>query len=370
MTKRQDEAAVIAATLRDRLPPGEPLYIWGYAHDVYWQTGCRPAARYLTPYYIDGRFSDAEAVAAEPNAPFWQAARANLIEDLKRVRPRIILHIKGDMGDLPYAAFGDLRVETGLLTVAIAKVPRRQSEEELLGWIRDSAALIERYFGRFPADGALLLVLPARGHQIHGRCRGTGGASILFTLGTEVDLAEARRSWELVHEMVHLGFPSLARRHIWVEEGLATYVEPIARARVGELSAGKVWGDLVRGLPQGLPRQGDEGLWLARCSGCSPTWRSGSAPAIASGSSTRFAPWSGRGEASPSAGRSRARSKSGTARWERRCSRSCTRGWGRRPPRSISALSFAGSGSRCGARRSSSTISRRLRPSAAPSSDQ
>ncbi|HKQ06300.1 MAG TPA: glycosyltransferase family 39 protein [Blastocatellia bacterium] len=103
MTKRQDEAAVIAATLRDRLQPGEPLYIWGYAHDVYWQTGCRPAARYLTPYYIDGRFSDAEAIAAQPNAPFWQEARANLIEDLKRARPRLILDIKGDMDDLPYA---------------------------------------------------------------------------------------------------------------------------------------------------------------------------------------------------------------------------------------------------------------------------
>src|SRR5438132_7918512 len=108
----------------------------------------------------------------------------------------------------------------------------------------------------------------------------------------------------------------------------------------------------------------------ARCSGCSPMWRSGSAPAIASGSSTRFAPWWRRGEASPSAGRSGARSKSGTARWERRCSRSCTRRWGRRQPRSISALSFAGSGSRCGARRSSSTILRRLRPSAAPSSSR
>src|SRR5712664_3675941 len=77
--------------------------------------------------------------------------------------------------------------------------------------------------------------------------------------------------------------------------------------------------------------------------------------------------WSRRGEAWPSAGRSGARSKSGTARWERRCSRSCTRRWVRRPPKSISALSFAGSGSRCGARRSSSTIFRRLRPSAAPS---
>ncbi len=110
------------------------------------------------------------------------------------------------------------------------------------------------------ADGALLLVLPAPGNQIHGRARGTGGASILFFLGTDLDAAQARRSWELVHELVHLGFPSLPRRNHWAEEGLATYVEPIARARAGELSAEKVWGDLVRGLPQGLPGRGDEGL--------------------------------------------------------------------------------------------------------------
>ncbi len=169
------------------------------------------------------------------------------------------------LGELPYAAFGDLRVERlrsegGSPTVAIAKARRHQSEEELLGWIRSSAALIARYFGRFPADGALLLVLPAPGNQIHGRARGTGGASILFFLGTDLDSAQARRSWELVHELVHLGFPSLPRRHHWAEEGLATYVEPIARARAGELSAEQVWGDLVRGLPQGLPGRGDEGL--------------------------------------------------------------------------------------------------------------
>ena len=169
------------------------------------------------------------------------------------------------LGELPYAAFGDMRVEklrleNGSLTVAIAKARRRQSDEQLLGLIRSSATLVASYFGRFPADGALLLVLPAPGDQIHGRARGTGGASILFFLGTDLDIAEARRSWELVHELVHLGFPSLPRRHHWAEEGLATYVEPIARARAGELRAEKVWGDLARGLPQGLPEQGDEGL--------------------------------------------------------------------------------------------------------------
>jgi hypothetical protein len=167
------------------------------------------------------------------------------------------------LGGLPYAAFGDLRVEQLRLegrsmTVALAK--GRRSEDELLGWIRSSAALVSRYFGAFPADGALLLVLPASGHQIHGRARGTGGASILFFLGTELEIAKARQSWELVHELVHLGFPSLPRRYLWVEEGLATYAEPIARARAGELTPEKVWRDLVYGLPQGLPRQGDEGL--------------------------------------------------------------------------------------------------------------
>jgi hypothetical protein len=153
-----------------------------------------------------------------------------------------------------------LRLDGGALTVALAKAQRRQSEEDLLAWIRSSAALVSRYFGRFPVDGALLVVLPAPGDQIHGRTRGTGGASILVFLGTELDLAAARRSWELVHEMVHLAFPSLPRRHLWVEEGLATYVEPIARARAGELSPEKVWRDMVTGLPQGLPRPGDEGL--------------------------------------------------------------------------------------------------------------
>jgi hypothetical protein len=166
------------------------------------------------------------------------------------------------LGGLPYAAFGDLRVEAiqlpgGSLTVAFA---RGREEKELLDWIRSSAALVAEYFGRFPADGALLLVLAAPGGQMHGRARGTGGASILFALGSDLEIAQARKSWELVHELIHLGFPSLPRRHLWAEEGLATYVEPIARARSGEMSAEKVWGDLLRGLPQGLPGPGDEGL--------------------------------------------------------------------------------------------------------------
>src|SRR5579872_235833 len=74
---------------------------------------------------------------------------------------------------------------------------------------------------------------------------------------TASDLGE---DWIMTHEMVHLAFPQVPREHHWIEEGIATYVEPIARAQVGDLRAEKVWRDLVDGLPHGLPAPGDQGL--------------------------------------------------------------------------------------------------------------
>jgi hypothetical protein len=64
----------------------------------------------------------------------------------------------------------------------------------------------------------------------------------------------------LTHEMVHLAFPSVEGNHHWMEEGLSTYVEPIARIRAGHWTARQMWIDLVRDLPKGLPKEGDRGL--------------------------------------------------------------------------------------------------------------
>ncbi len=102
MTKRQEEAEIISAFVRSKNAEGEPLYIWGYAHDVYWQTGCRPASRYLTPYYIDGRFVDAEATVAESGEKFRMEAAANLIEDLRNAKPRLILDVYSSIQSLPH----------------------------------------------------------------------------------------------------------------------------------------------------------------------------------------------------------------------------------------------------------------------------
>jgi hypothetical protein len=75
-----------------------------------------------------------------------------------------------------------------------------------------------------------------------------------------------QRDWVMTHEMVHLAFPHVSREHHWIEEGLATYVEPLARFGTGQVPAEHVWQDLVRGLPHGLPGAGDKGL------DHTPTW--------------------------------------------------------------------------------------------------
>ena len=64
----------------------------------------------------------------------------------------------------------------------------------------------------------------------------------------------------MTHELLHVTLPTLPRDQVWLSEGIPSYVEPFARARAGQVSASRVWRDLVDGLPQGLPEAGDEGL--------------------------------------------------------------------------------------------------------------
>jgi hypothetical protein len=132
---------------------------------------------------------------------------------------------------------------------------------ELHDWISESAAAVSVYYGRFPVQRLRIVVdaLEGRGAQ-SGTTYAYNGALIRVGVGRFSSLADLKRDWIMTHEMVHLGFPQLGERHAWMEEGLATYVEPIARAQAGQLSEEKVWRDMAEGLPQGLPAAGDRGL--------------------------------------------------------------------------------------------------------------
>lgn len=156
-----------------------------------------------------------------------------------------------------------LRIGGGTIEVAFQSDQFDLTRHAMLDWIATGARAVSGYFGRFPVPHASLEIVMAagrRGGRINGVTWGDGGARSRLTVAQHVTAQDLGRDWVLTHEMVHYGFPSMGREHHWIEEGSATYIEPIARAAVGNLTVTQVWGDMVRYMPQGLPAQGDEGL--------------------------------------------------------------------------------------------------------------
>ena len=180
--------------------------------------------------------------------------------------------IASDLEMAPYSVFGPLRThrihqDGTTLQIAIAPGDLAMKDEELDRWVSQSARAVTSFYHRFPLPSVLLVIVPTEGNEVrHGRTLAGGGASIVLHVGREMAETDIPEDWVLTHELTHLAFPSLPRRFSWLEEGLATYVEPIARARVGIVSTDEVWRGLVLGLPKGLPRAGDRGL------DHTPTW--------------------------------------------------------------------------------------------------
>ena len=167
--------------------------------------------------------------------------------------------------DSPYSAFGPLTVSSftvgeAAVDVAFAPATRALSNAQIVAALHRAGEVVRAYYRRFPVERLLVLVIPQPGQELHGRTLGGGGATLTLYVGDATSDAQLRRSWVPTHELVHLGFPTVRRDELWIAEGLATYLEPIARARAGDLSVEKVWRDLVDGLPQGQPEPGDRGL--------------------------------------------------------------------------------------------------------------
>jgi hypothetical protein len=147
----------------------------------------------------------------------------------------------------------DVHVEEGSLGV---------SNQDLLQWVHLASDSVMAYYGRYPVPSVLLRIIPSTGKGVrNGQTFGEPeGGFIRIQIGSETINSDLEADWWLTHEMVHLALPSVADKHHWIEEGIATYVEPIARVRARHLGAHTMWFELVRDLPQGLPEQGDKGL--------------------------------------------------------------------------------------------------------------
>jgi hypothetical protein len=166
------------------------------------------------------------------------------------------------------ASAAPIEIGGGKIDVVFESNPPDFPRALVLEWITTAARAVTKYYGRYPVARAVVRVHPVAGDRIDsGKTFGTReGGLIKVSVGRSTSKAHFLSDWLMTHEMVHLAFPSVPEAQHWIEEGVATYVEPIARARIDNLSARQVWSDVVRDLPQGLPEAGDRGLDFT------PTW--------------------------------------------------------------------------------------------------
>ena len=136
---------------------------------------------------------------------------------------------------------------------------------QVIPWVENAASAVATYYGRFPVprDRILIQIRPGEEGVMQGTTWGGVGGFPAFTrirLGEHTTPKELSDDWMMTHELVHTGFPSQDDAQHWIEEGLAVYVEPVARVQAGFLRPEQIWSDMVRDMPKGNPQTGDEGL--------------------------------------------------------------------------------------------------------------
>jgi hypothetical protein len=167
---------------------------------------------------------------------------------------------------MPYDAFDklaktDLEVPGGMIHVGFAPGDLVLPKDKILDWVKASAKAVSTYYGRFPVKSLKLLLVPVDGPRIRGGTTwGYRGAAIRVLLGQTSREDDLHRDWVMVHEMVHTALPDMEERYNWLSEGLAVYVEPVARVQAGDLTAQEIWLAMMRDMPKGLPQAGDQGL--------------------------------------------------------------------------------------------------------------
>ena len=173
----------------------------------------------------------------------------------------LVLPVKTFLAQESGSDSATLKVPGATIDVTLPDGLMKLSREELLDWVKASATDVANYYGRFPVPHLTLKMRSDSGSGIrHGVTYPKDGGLIFISVGRNADVAATKDDWVLVHEMIHLAFPSMEDDQHWIEEGISTYVEPVARARMGGMAVNELWRTFVRDMPKGEPEAGDEGL--------------------------------------------------------------------------------------------------------------
>jgi predicted metalloprotease with PDZ domain len=167
-----------------------------------------------------------------------------------------------ELGEAPFTAIGDFRrarVDVGQtpLDLVLLGAPLAMGDDGIRRWVGDAAGCVASLFGRFPVAPTIFIVPVGRADEVvFGRVLSLAGASVALLVGTETRPGQLHDDWVSVHELFHLGTPSFVGEGHWLEEGLATYYEPILRERAGWMREQDLWTHFAREMQRGLRRPG------------------------------------------------------------------------------------------------------------------
>jgi hypothetical protein len=218
-----------------------------------------PATWLLRPDAVPGRFRF--HVAVDPLRRF-----ATGVRPAPNAEPDTFEAAADELEDSSFAVLGVFDSEVvesaGVRAdVAIGSRKLALSAADVAHWVKAAVDGISAYYGRPLVDRVLVIVLSGGlGSPTRGETLGDGGPAVLIRAASGLTAADTRDDWVMTNVLIHVSLPSLSHEHAWLSEGIASYVEPIVRARVGLVTPETFWHDLVEGLPQGLPEAGDEGL--------------------------------------------------------------------------------------------------------------
>jgi len=159
------------------------------------------------------------------------------------------------------ASVREIKVANADIQVNVDDDAFRGGVGPIVEWVTRSAQIVAHYYDRFPTSTLRVRVVPEDGDGVRsGKTFGYNGGFIRVQVGRRVTQDQLHNDWVLVHEMTHLALPDVGDEHAWLSEGLAVYVEGVARVQAGNRTQSDVWSEELRSMPRGLPQPGDRGL--------------------------------------------------------------------------------------------------------------
>ena len=139
--------------------------------------------------------------------------------------------------------------------------------DELVDWLRATAASVSAVSGHFPNPSPHVVVRPVGRHSWgsnspvpFGRVTRNGEERIELYVNLDRPVEDYYGNWTATHEFSHLLLPHIVDRHKWISEGFASYYQNVLMARANNYSQAEAWRFLYEGLERGRKSRPDLSL--------------------------------------------------------------------------------------------------------------